>query len=52
MGELCNTHGKARKVSENLKRECHWEDLGVGGRIILEWISSSYPMGTRAPSRV
>jgi hypothetical protein len=25
-------------LSENLKGRDYWEDLGVGGKIMLEWI--------------
>jgi hypothetical protein len=40
MGGACSTHRELRnayKMVENLKRIDHSEDLGVDGKIILEW---------------
>jgi len=42
MGEACSLHGRDQKCirnfwSENLKGRDHSEDLGVDGRITLEW---------------
>jgi hypothetical protein len=41
MGRACNTHGKEGEEihwSEDLKGGDQSEDLGVGGKIISEWI--------------
>jgi hypothetical protein len=42
MGGTCSTHGEMRNsynfFSENLTGIDHVEDLGIDGRIILEWI--------------
>jgi hypothetical protein len=42
MGEACNKHGEMRNAYESLFGEPegkrHSEDLGVDGRIMLEWI--------------
>jgi hypothetical protein len=35
MGEMTNVY---RFRSENLKGRVHSEDIGIDGRIILEWI--------------
>jgi len=38
MGGTCNTHGKDKKcIPANLKGIDHLEDVGVEGRLILEW---------------
>jgi hypothetical protein len=47
MGGAFSTHRKRREMltkfwSENLKGRDHLEDLGVGGRIILEGILGEY----------
>jgi hypothetical protein len=42
MGGACNTHGRDKKCTQNLlgklKGGDHSEDIGVDGKIILEWI--------------
>jgi hypothetical protein len=40
MGETCTTHGgdDTRFWLGNLKGRDHSEDLGIDGKIILEWI--------------
>jgi hypothetical protein len=42
IGEACRTHGEmcnaSQFLSENLNTKDHLEDLGVDGRIMLQWI--------------
>jgi hypothetical protein len=43
MGGVCSTHGRDEKFRQyfgwkKLKGRDHSEDLGVDGRIILDWI--------------
>jgi hypothetical protein len=42
MGRTCSTHGEKRNVIgfwwESQMEIDHWEDLDIGGRIILEWM--------------
>jgi hypothetical protein len=43
MGQACSTNGKIREMrtsfgQKKLKGRHHSEDLGVDGRIILQWI--------------
>jgi len=42
MGGTCNTHGRDEKCtvfwSERLEGRDHLEDVGVDGRLMLEWI--------------
>jgi len=38
MGGICNTHGLDEKYTQNFGRRVYSENVGVDGRIILEWI--------------
>jgi hypothetical protein len=42
MSQACSTHGSNEMYTEfwsgNLKGRDHMEDLGVDGRIIIEWV--------------
>jgi hypothetical protein len=41
MGRACSTRGEKhayRILFESQKQNLHYEDLGVGGRIMLKWI--------------
>jgi len=42
VGGVCSTDGRGvncvKNLSENLKERDHSEDLGIYGKIILEWI--------------
>jgi hypothetical protein len=51
MGGECSTHGGRREIhtkfwSENLKGRDQSDDLGVDGRIILEWILERDSVGS------
>jgi hypothetical protein len=49
MGGACSTHYteikkkmRTKFLSENLKGTYHADDLGVDGKVILEWILGKY----------
>jgi hypothetical protein len=38
MGGACSTHRRDEKCVQNPKGREHSEDIGIDGRIVLEWI--------------
>jgi len=47
MGRACSTHGRKREMHaifwlENLKGRDQLEDLGIHGKVTLEWILGKY----------
>jgi hypothetical protein len=38
MGRACGTYGGQKKCSVDLRERDHLEDIGIDGRIILNWI--------------
>jgi hypothetical protein len=49
LGGSCSTHGKCEKFIQNFGRKPegrgHLENLGIGGRIILDWILNRFGGG-------
>jgi hypothetical protein len=46
MGEACSAGGEERGFWwENLRERDHWEDPGIGGKVLLEWIFKKWDVG-------